>query len=253
VASESHVPYAINEQRALPQRHPPIIRSQPINAIIPHDVPELVYNTRYYGRDYRRNNKYSARTVDRTPLDVDRMLASMPLTPEDIKFAPRKCVGAVAGWDAESGGGFVFCRQFLVCTRGLAPSPHYPTTPNATNTTAINPNPNQHRASNHQESWNLRRAVDCATDLFSPSLIQCSFVPVVVVFVIVLYLSLSCNDALCRLRGEIGWAFRGIWRVGTGPCGRWGALSFCSTRAPQQTQLLVIHVSTQLFQTSPHV
>lgn len=30
-----------------------------------------MYNTRYYGRDYRRNNKYTARSVDRTPLDVD--------------------------------------------------------------------------------------------------------------------------------------------------------------------------------------
>ena len=68
---------------------PHIHRSQPVNAIIPHDSPALVYNTRYFGRDHRRNSKYGARSVDRAPLDVDAMVASLPLTPEDVKHAPR--------------------------------------------------------------------------------------------------------------------------------------------------------------------
>lgn len=61
--------------------------SQPVSAIVPHDVPALVYDTRYYGRDYRRNNKYVARTVDRTPLDADKMVASLPLTPEEVQYS----------------------------------------------------------------------------------------------------------------------------------------------------------------------
>jgi hypothetical protein len=115
-----------------------LCRSQPIKAIIPHDVPQFVFNTRYYGeqrlvgrrstasaaatprcacapavlhcdmsairrlsfcattcllstvnrlrnsihsvcpcvaavRDYRRNNKYTMRTVDRAPLDIEKV------------------------------------------------------------------------------------------------------------------------------------------------------------------------------------
>jgi hypothetical protein len=46
-----------------------------VSAVVPHDVPALVYDTRYYGRDYRRNNKYTKRVVDRTPLDVDKVRA----------------------------------------------------------------------------------------------------------------------------------------------------------------------------------
>eukprot|EP00775_Hariotina_reticulata_P003065 gene3065-3345_t len=46
--------------------------NQPVKAQIPHDVPQYVFNTRYYVRDYRRNNQYAARTVDRAPLDVEK-------------------------------------------------------------------------------------------------------------------------------------------------------------------------------------
>eukprot|EP00882_Tetradesmus_deserticola_P001535 GHRQ01001657.1.p1 GENE.GHRQ01001657.1~~GHRQ01001657.1.p1 ORF type:complete len:115 (+),score=38.10 GHRQ01001657.1:240-584(+) len=63
--------------------------SQPIKAVIPHDVPELVFNTRYYVRDYRRHNKYSMRKVDRSPLDFSQLMSSMPLKPEDVSYAPR--------------------------------------------------------------------------------------------------------------------------------------------------------------------
>lgn len=63
--------------------------SQPVQAIIPSDVPALVYNTRYYVRDYRRNNHYARRTVGRAPLDMKALLASMPRTPEDVSYAPR--------------------------------------------------------------------------------------------------------------------------------------------------------------------
>ncbi|KAF6259746.1 hypothetical protein COO60DRAFT_1638175 [Scenedesmus sp. NREL 46B-D3] len=72
--------------------------SQPIKAVIPHDVPQLVFNTRYYVRDYRRHNKYSMRKVDRSPLDfsqvraVVELMASMPIKPEDVSYAPRSAM-----------------------------------------------------------------------------------------------------------------------------------------------------------------
>lgn len=62
--------------------------SQPVKAQVVHDVPQLVYNTRYYVRDYRRHNSYTARTVDHSPLDVDKIIAALPLKPEDISYAP---------------------------------------------------------------------------------------------------------------------------------------------------------------------
>lgn len=62
--------------------------SQPVDAIIPHDVPQFVFNTRYYVRDYRRHNKYTMRTVDRAPLDLEKMLSGLPLKPEDVTYSP---------------------------------------------------------------------------------------------------------------------------------------------------------------------
>lgn len=63
--------------------------SQPVKAIIPHDVPQYVYDIKYFVRDYRRNNKYTARTVTASePLDTQKMFASAPLKPEDVKTAP---------------------------------------------------------------------------------------------------------------------------------------------------------------------
>ncbi|KAG1663957.1 hypothetical protein FOA52_001083 [Chlamydomonas sp. UWO 241] len=64
--------------------------SQVVKAIIPGDVPQLVYNIRYYGRDYRRAGKYTSRTVaTKEPFDFDKMYASAPLKPADIKEIPR--------------------------------------------------------------------------------------------------------------------------------------------------------------------
>jgi hypothetical protein len=51
---------------------------------IPHSAPPKKQNQ---GRDFARNNKYVARTVDRTPLDVDKvcccfwMMASVLMSP----------------------------------------------------------------------------------------------------------------------------------------------------------------------------
>lgn len=48
-------------------------------------------------RDYRRENKYTARTVvvgkGSPPLDVAAMVARLPLTPEDVKYEPRPASG----------------------------------------------------------------------------------------------------------------------------------------------------------------
>jgi hypothetical protein len=73
--------------------------SQPVTAIIPGDNPSLVYDIKYHVRDYRRNNKYVARTCDvKTPLDVDKMFQSAPLKPEDVKEVERPDMMPTRGW-----------------------------------------------------------------------------------------------------------------------------------------------------------
>lgn len=70
------------------RRHAP--GSQPVKAIIPHDVPQQVYDIKYYVRDYRRNSKYTARTVSASaPLDVEKLFKQAPLKPEDVKYTSR--------------------------------------------------------------------------------------------------------------------------------------------------------------------
>ncbi|GFH26240.1 uncharacterized protein HaLaN_24354 [Haematococcus lacustris] len=63
--------------------------SQPIKAIIPHDHASLVYDIKYHPRDFRRNNKFTARTLDTKPYDFDKMFASAPLTPSQLKLVER--------------------------------------------------------------------------------------------------------------------------------------------------------------------
>lgn len=50
-------------------------------------------------RDYRRENKYEARTVQvgkgSPPLDVAAMVARLPLTPEDVRHTSRQANGLV--------------------------------------------------------------------------------------------------------------------------------------------------------------
>lgn len=50
-------------------------------------------------RDYRRENKYTARTVQvgkgSPPLDVAAMVARLPLTPEDVRHVARAPNGLV--------------------------------------------------------------------------------------------------------------------------------------------------------------
>lgn len=59
--------------------------SRPEKPIIPGDVPQLVYATKYWERDFRRNSKYVARTVKGGEgLDVSKMFASAPTKPEQI-------------------------------------------------------------------------------------------------------------------------------------------------------------------------
>mmetsp|Transcript_2571 Transcript_2571/g.6865 ORF Transcript_2571/g.6865 Transcript_2571/m.6865 type:complete len:125 (+) Transcript_2571:86-460(+) len=70
------------------RKHAPA--SQEVKAVIPGDVPQLVYNIRYYDRDYRRNNKYTMRTVaTKEPFDFETMYASAPTKPSEIKDVPR--------------------------------------------------------------------------------------------------------------------------------------------------------------------
>ena len=50
-------------------------------------------------RDYRRENKYTARTLQvgkgSPPLDVAAMVARLPLTPEDVRHANRAASGLI--------------------------------------------------------------------------------------------------------------------------------------------------------------
>lgn len=63
--------------------------SQPVKAIIPHDVPQHIFDTKYFVRDYRRNSKYTARVVEtKTPFDFSKLYADAPLKPEDVKYIP---------------------------------------------------------------------------------------------------------------------------------------------------------------------
>nr|7ARC_r Chain r, B14.5a [Polytomella sp. Pringsheim 198.80]7ARD_r Chain r, B14.5a [Polytomella sp. Pringsheim 198.80] len=60
--------------------------NQPIKAVVPHDVPKLVYDIKYFARDYRRNNSYTVRSVDsKTPFDYSKVFGSAPLKPADVK------------------------------------------------------------------------------------------------------------------------------------------------------------------------
>ncbi|GFR52300.1 hypothetical protein Agub_g14837 [Astrephomene gubernaculifera] len=64
--------------------------TQPVKAVIPHDSPKLVYDIKYFTRDYRRNNKYTARTVDsKTTFDFEKLYAGMPVKPEEVKLVSR--------------------------------------------------------------------------------------------------------------------------------------------------------------------
>ncbi|PNH05088.1 hypothetical protein TSOC_008684 [Tetrabaena socialis] len=73
--------------------------NQPVKAIIPRDPPKLIYDIKYFVRDYRRNNKYTARTVDtKTPFDFEKMYASAPLKPEEVKNVPRPDIMPTRGY-----------------------------------------------------------------------------------------------------------------------------------------------------------
>ena len=82
-----------------------------VQAIIPHDSPRLVYDIKYAreslsydgdfldddlsrsllsARDYRRHGKYTSRAVDaKAPLDLDKMFASAPVLPAEVKEIAR--------------------------------------------------------------------------------------------------------------------------------------------------------------------
>ncbi|KAG2491735.1 hypothetical protein HYH03_009898 [Edaphochlamys debaryana] len=63
--------------------------NQPVKAKIPHDPPKLVYDIKYFVRDYRRNNKYTARTVDsKTEFDFQKLFNEMPVKPDQVKTVP---------------------------------------------------------------------------------------------------------------------------------------------------------------------
>ncbi|KAG2452783.1 hypothetical protein HYH02_003013 [Chlamydomonas schloesseri] len=73
--------------------------TQPVKAVVPHDAPKLVYDIKYFVRDYRRNNKYTARTVDaKTTFDFDKLYAGMPTKPEQVKNVPRPLVMPTRGY-----------------------------------------------------------------------------------------------------------------------------------------------------------
>ena len=63
----------------------------------PHKTTQ--HNTTQTVRDYRRENKYAARTLQvgkgSPPLDVAAMIARLPLTPEDVKHVPRQPNGLI--------------------------------------------------------------------------------------------------------------------------------------------------------------
>ncbi|MEW5307984.1 MAG: hypothetical protein WDW36_010350 [Sanguina aurantia] len=59
--------------------------SPPIKAIVPHTPPKMVYDIKYYVRDFRRNNTYSASKIETNkPFDFAAMYAKAPLTPADV-------------------------------------------------------------------------------------------------------------------------------------------------------------------------
>ncbi|GIL66046.1 hypothetical protein Vafri_19594 [Volvox africanus] len=72
--------------------------TQPVKARVPHDAPKLVYDIKYFVRDYRRNNKYTARTVDKSPFDFEKMFADAPVKPEEVKFVPRPATMPTRGF-----------------------------------------------------------------------------------------------------------------------------------------------------------
>ncbi|KXZ49771.1 hypothetical protein GPECTOR_19g222 [Gonium pectorale] len=73
--------------------------TQPVKAVIPHDSPRLVYDIKYFVRDYRRNNKYTMRQVDtKIPFDFEKLFAAAPLKPEEVKFVPRPAVMPTRGF-----------------------------------------------------------------------------------------------------------------------------------------------------------
>lgn len=64
--------------------------SQPVKAIIPHDVPQHVFDIKYFVRDYRRNNKYTARAVGfKEPYNFSKLYERAPLKPEDVTYIAR--------------------------------------------------------------------------------------------------------------------------------------------------------------------
>ncbi|KAJ9506619.1 hypothetical protein QJQ45_018323 [Haematococcus lacustris] len=72
--------------------------SQPIKAIIPHDHASLVYDIKYHPRDFRRNNKFTARTLDTKPYDFDKVVVTRAMAANPAAVT-KKCY-----FDIEMGG-----------------------------------------------------------------------------------------------------------------------------------------------------